>query len=69
MLLDEYTPEQAKAAVVDYLTQRPAFTLDYIEVVNADSLQPIQALQPPGQMALCIAAQLGNVRLIDNVVF
>lgn len=69
MLLDEATPEQAKAAVVDYLTQRPAFVLDYIEAVNTDTLQPISELQPPGKTALCIAAHLGQVRLIDNVVF
>ncbi|MBO0937746.1 pantoate--beta-alanine ligase [Fibrella sp. HMF5335] len=69
MLLDEATPEQAKAAVADYLDGWPAFKLDYIEAVNADSLQSVSELQPPGQTALCIAAQLGNVRLIDNVVF
>ncbi|MBO0932809.1 pantoate--beta-alanine ligase [Fibrella aquatilis] len=69
MLLDEATPEQAKAAVVDYLGERPAFKLDYIEAVNTDTLQPISELQPPGQNALCLAAQLGHVRLIDNVVF
>ncbi|MEZ0542253.1 pantoate--beta-alanine ligase [Fibrella arboris] len=68
-LLDEYSPEQAQAAVRDYLAHRPAFTLDYIEVVHTDTLQPVAELQPPGQTALCIAAQLGKVRLIDNVVF
>ncbi|MBO0950104.1 pantoate--beta-alanine ligase [Fibrella forsythiae] len=69
LLLDGYTPEQAKASVRDYMAHRPAFTLDYIEVVNTDTLQPAAELQPPGQTALCIAAQLGKVRLIDNVVF
>lgn len=69
MLLDEYGPEQAQAAVRDYIAHQPAFTLDYIEVVNTDTLQPVTELQPPGQTALCLAAQLGKVRLIDNVVF
>lgn len=69
MLLDEYTPEQAQAAVRDYIAHQPAFTLDYIDVVNTDTLQPVSELQSPGQTALCIAAQLGKVRLIDNVVF
>lgn len=68
-LLNGQTPQQAKAAVTTYLTERPAFTLDYIEVVNADTLQPVEERQAPGQTALCIAAQLGPVRLIDNVVF
>lgn len=69
LLLDETTPEQAQHAVRTYISQRPAFTLDYIEVVNTDTLQRVPELQPPGQTALCIAAQLGRVRLIDNVVF
>jgi len=66
---DEYTPDQARAAVRDYIGQQPAFALDYIDVVNADSLQPVAELQAPGQTAICLAAQLGTVRLIDNVVF
>ena len=69
MLLDKATPEQAKAAVVDFFARRPAVKLDYIEAVNTDTLQPISELQSLGQTSLCIAAQLGNVRLIDNVVF
>lgn len=68
-LLDGQTPERAKVTVETYLAQRPLFALDYIEVVNADTLQPVRELQAPGQTALCIAAQLGPVRLIDNVVF
>ena len=68
-LLDGSTPEQAQAAVRQHIAQQPALTLDYIEVVNADTLQPVAEMQAPGQTALCLAAQLGNVRLIDNVVF
>ena len=63
------TPEQAQAAVRQHIAQQPALTLDYIEVVNADTLQPVVEMQAPGQTALCLAAQLCKVRLIDNVVF
>ncbi|MEZ0611014.1 pantoate--beta-alanine ligase [Fibrella sp. WM1] len=68
-LLAGETPQEANVVVATYLAARPAFTLDYIEVVNADTLQPVEELQAPGQTALCLAAQLGPVRLIDNVVF
>jgi pantoate--beta-alanine ligase len=73
-LLDGQAPEQAKAAAATYLATAPAFSLDYLEIVNADTLQPLVATQhpaslQPGQTAICIAAQLGPVRLIDNVVF
>jgi pantoate--beta-alanine ligase len=75
LLDDGQSPQQAKAAAATYLTARPAFTLDYIEVVDTNTLQPVvetqdlASLRPPGQTAICIAAQLGPVRLIDNVVF
>ena len=45
------------------------FQLDYFEVVNADSLQPVNEIGTAGSQALCIAAFLGPVRLIDNLIF
>lgn len=45
------------------------FTLDYLEVVDIKSLQPIQELGPEGSNAICVAAFLGPVRLIDNLIF
>ena len=68
-LLGGDTPEQAQAVVRGYVAQHPAFALDYIEVVDTDTLQPVSGRQAPGQTALCLAAQLGRVRLIDNVIF
>jgi pantoate--beta-alanine ligase len=68
-LLEGQGPEEAKHTVATYLTNYPALKLDYIEVVNSDTLQPVNERQAPGQTALCLAAQLGPVRLIDNVVF
>lgn len=67
-LLAGDTPDQAREVVRAHVSRHPAFTLDYIEVVNADTLQPVTEVQAPGQTALCLAAQLGRVRLIDNVI-
>ena len=52
-----------------FFEQEPAFRLEYFEIVNAHTLQPVDTLQPVGQNALCVAAHLGKVRLIDNFVF
>jgi pantoate--beta-alanine ligase len=49
--------------------ERAAFRLEYFEVADFDSLEPIEAKNEIGKTALCIAAFLGGVRLIDNVVF
>lgn len=52
-----------------YLNSFPEFQLEYFEIVNAQSLETVATLQPTSQNALCIAAFLGKVRLIDNFVF
>lgn len=45
------------------------FELDYFEVVNIKTLQPIHTIGNEGTTALCIATYLGPVRLIDNIIF
>lgn len=44
------------------------FQLDYLEIVNNNSLQPITRLGPAGSSAICTAVYLGPVRLIDNIL-
>lgn len=68
-LVDGQTPAQAKDAVRAFIDAKPAFRLEYIEVANADTLIPADEVLAPGQTAICIAAHLGKVRLIDNLVF
>ena len=63
------TTAQARQAATDLLANHPQIILDYLDMVNADSLQTVTERQATGQTAICIAAQLGAVRLIDNVVF
>ncbi|GAB3930652.1 pantoate--beta-alanine ligase [Larkinella terrae] len=68
ILQNEGTINEAKTAVISYLENHPAFRLEYMEVANADTLQPVEQLQAPGATALCIAAHLGKTRLIDNLI-
>ena len=55
----------AKSAVEDEL-QRVGFRIDYVEVVDADSLAPIETLTDRPARIL-IAARIGTTRLIDNM--
>jgi pantoate--beta-alanine ligase len=48
------------------LQEEPAIRVDYIAVVDADTLLPIEDLNAGGLLA--IAAYVGNTRLIDNVL-
>lgn len=69
LLLSGLTPAEVKREIATHFEQQPAFRLEYFEIVDAHSLQTIEAMAAAGQTALCIAAHLGKVRLIDNVVF
>lgn len=69
LLVEGHSTTQAKAAVTGYFTGNPHFRLEYVEIVNADTLQLASEVLAPGQTAICLAAHLGKVRLIDNLVF
>ncbi|WP_159474482.1 pantoate--beta-alanine ligase [Dyadobacter sp. 3J3] len=61
--------EETKEAVQREFLVLAGFELDYFEVVNIKTLQPIHTIGAAGTTALCIATFLGPVRLIDNIVF
>lgn len=69
LLHEGQSTAQAKAAVTGYFANLPHFRLEYVEVVNADTMQLVNEVLAPGQTAICLAAHIGNVRLIDNIVF
>ena len=48
------------------LLDRPGIAIEYVEVVDAETLEPATSLDAPVVMA--IAARVGKTRLIDNVV-
>jgi pantoate--beta-alanine ligase len=63
------TPTNAiKQAVQNYLQQFPEIELEYFEIVDAQTLQAV-ALPSNRPVALCIAAYVAGVRLIDNLIF
>jgi pantoate--beta-alanine ligase len=47
------------------LAEEPDVRLDYLEVVDADEMQPIETLTGPARIA--VAAWVGETRLIDNI--
>ena len=55
--------------VNSFLSTIPAIELEYLEIADFDTLEPIEQAGTIGKTAVCIAAFLGGVRLIDNVVF
>ncbi len=60
--------EQIREEVFKYLQGFKTIQPEYFELVDADSLQPITEIKEGTNLALCIAAFVGEVRLIDNIV-
>ena len=64
------TGERSAATLVEagkqVMSEEPGARLDYFEVVNPDTLEPVDDISRGALVA--VAAFLGNTRLIDNVV-
>ena len=61
-------PARVQATAEAALAANPHFTPEYFAVADAQTLQPLLAYEPDRAVVLCLAAHLGGVRLIDNVV-
>lgn len=61
----ERDPGKLRRVVANVLTTEPLVRLEYVEVVAADTLAPLEVLE--GDVLVAVAARLGDVRLIDNM--
>ena len=61
-------PAQVRAEAEAALRREPLLTYEYVEVADAQTLQPLETYAAGRAVVLCLAAHLGGVRLIDNVV-
>ena len=59
---------ELKALVDEQLKMEPQIQLEYFEIADASTLQPVIDFNQTQSAVACIAVKLGNVRLIDNVV-
>ncbi len=63
------TPEEVKMGVYDKIGKIALLRLEYFEIVDELTLQPIASWEQEGTKVGCIAVYAGQVRLIDNLVF
>jgi len=54
------------AALRQVIDSEPGVVLDYAEIVDAETLEPVVSLR--GECLILIAAKLGKTRLIDNAL-
>ena len=62
------TPVSLQQAIVADIEQHPFFRVEYVDIVDMDSLLPVSTWTDSKQIIVCLAAFLGKVRLIDNIV-
>jgi pantoate--beta-alanine ligase len=67
----EYAPqktaEELKKYVIDTINEEPALRVEYFEIVDGCTLQPVDFRQRTDNIIGCIAVFCGEVRLIDNI--
>lgn len=64
---DKLTPEQLKAYITEEINVNNELKTEYAEIVDAENLQPVKGWSEASCIQLCVAVQVGKIRLIDNV--
>ena len=62
---EEASPREVVATATALITQETGAAPEYVEVVDAETLEPLEALDRPAVLAA--AVKIGETRLIDNV--
>lgn len=62
-----YTIADARESGLKLLQAEPLFKLDYLEIVDAKTLESIQLVNNQ-EIAICVAVFVGEIRLIDNIL-
>jgi pantoate--beta-alanine ligase len=61
----ERDPAIMRQVVVNRIRRTPGADIDYVELVHADSLRPMERLKGP--ILIAVAVKFGTTRLIDNI--
>ncbi len=67
-LATRYKVSQIKARIETLIAQREIMKLDYFEICDTETLEPIKEFSETDQAVALIAVFVGKTRLIDNVL-
>ena len=59
--------DDLKTRAIDNINMIEGFEVEYLEVIDAYTLMPVKEPKEDQKLVACVAAFLGNVRLIDNM--
>lgn len=68
MLLGSSEVAPVKLAIAELFNQSARLELEYFEVVDTSNFKPLDRVKEQSKTAICIAAEIGEVRLIDNLL-
>ncbi len=58
-------PIKLQQAIEEFIKKEPLASIDYVQIVNAASLEPVSILK--GDILIALAVKFGKTRLIDNI--
>jgi pantoate--beta-alanine ligase len=58
--------DSVKNEMAHLINSESLAAIDYIDIVDAEDLGPVENIT--GSVALCLAVNIGNIRLIDNII-
>ena len=65
----DHTVEQTKRYVIDEINSFPFMQVEYYEIVDALTMQPIKGWNDADSAVGCVTVFCGDVRLIDNIKY
>lgn len=65
----DHTVAQTKQHVIDSINAVDGMKVEYYEIVDALTMQPIKAWSDAKQAVGCVTVYMGDVRLIDNIKY
>jgi len=63
-----FTPGGVKQLATGEIQESRFFRVEYVDVVDTETLQPFEDWPDAEHAVVCVAAFIGSVRLIDNIV-
>ncbi|MHB0976975.1 MAG: pantoate--beta-alanine ligase [Candidatus Aquicultorales bacterium] len=62
----ELDPGSVRSKALGVISAEPSVALDYLEILDAENLKEVDSIVSP--VVVAVAARVGKVRLIDNIV-
>jgi pantoate--beta-alanine ligase len=63
-----FIPDGIKQLLIGEIQESHFFRVEYVDIVNTETLQPFDDWMDVEHAVVCVAAFIGNVRLIDNLI-